>query len=78
LTGTSDDGGTRQEGVDDNGGGFKLKFELTRCLAPIAAAIGAAIEDVEEFDIEIIISETNTSFDITINGYSYSGIDGEL
>jgi hypothetical protein len=76
---TSDSGGTRQEGaVDENNTaeGFEYKIPLTNCLAPIAAAIGDAIEDIDEFDIEIVLSETNGSISVTVRDWNDGG-DGE-
>lgn len=67
-------GNTRQEGgaVEEE----FLDVSLTQCLNTVAVEVGAAIEDIEEFDIEIVISETNGSFSITVNDWNYS--KGEL
>jgi hypothetical protein len=63
-------GNTRQSGVPEE---QFLDVSLTECLNTVAIAEGAAIEDISEFDIEIVVSETNGTFKITINDYVYSG-----
>jgi hypothetical protein len=61
--------GTRQEGAES----FEYKIPLTQCLAPIAAGIGDAIENIPEFTIEIFITETNGSISVTVRDWN----DGE-
>jgi hypothetical protein len=64
-------GGTRQEGgvVEEE----FLDVSLTQCLNTVAVAIGDAIENIDKFDIEVIVSETNGTISISVNGWNYIG-----
>jgi hypothetical protein len=64
-------GNTRQEG-----GAPEEEFldvSLTQCLNTVVVAGGPAIEDIDEFDIEIIVSWTNGTYSIKINDWNYYG-----
>jgi hypothetical protein len=63
-------GNTRQEGgvAEEE----FLDVSLTECLNTVVVAGGPAIEDIPEFDIEIIVSWTNGTYSITINDWNYS------
>jgi hypothetical protein len=63
--------GTRQEGASD-GESFEYRIPLTQCLAPIAAEIGDAIENIPEFEIEIFITDTNGSVSVTVRDWNGS------
>jgi hypothetical protein len=62
-------GNTRQEGNAPEE--EFLDVSLTQCLNTVAVAEGAAIEDIEEFDIEIIVTWTGATYSITINNWQY-------
>ncbi|MDR1202811.1 MAG: FimB/Mfa2 family fimbrial subunit, partial [Tannerellaceae bacterium] len=63
-------GNTRQEGgvAEEE----FLDVSLTQCLNTVVVAGGPPIEDIEEFDIEIVVSWTNGTYSITINDWNYS------
>jgi hypothetical protein len=67
----SNGGSTRQGEVT---GSFEEEVSLTDCLQAVVAA-GTTIEDVPEFDIEIMITYTNGTPSITIRDWSGSGRD---
>jgi hypothetical protein len=66
-------GGTRQDGVSD--GGFEHEVSLTACLEAVVAG-GTTIEEVPEFDIEIIITNTNGAFSVTVREWQSGGGGG--
>jgi hypothetical protein len=64
-------GNTRQEGgvAEEE----FLDVSLTQCLNTVVVAGGPPIEDIEEFDIDIIVSRTNGTVSVTINDWHYIG-----
>jgi hypothetical protein len=60
--------GTRQEGAATEED--FLEVSLTECLQ--AVAVSAAIEDIEEFDIELLVTRTNGTVSITIRDWNGS------